>query len=104
MLLSGSSWRECSQAKLPYVTMLTKIWDAWMIFSSSSVERRAMLPGMAVGSLLSGVSHSTCDPHVHFTATDKPKSSGIKLLYGVHSCIEGVERSANQQEVENNCS
>lgn len=106
MLISGLSWRQSPEAKLPYVTILTKTWNAWIMFPPAPVEGRAMWPGVGVGSLLSGVIQSTCDPHVHLTMysdRDKPKSSGLKLLCGVHS-TEGVERSANQQEAENNSS
>lgn len=74
-------------------------------FPPAPVEGRAIRPGMGVGSLLSGVSQSTCEPHGHlttYTYRDKPKSSRLKLFHGVHSFTEGVERSANQQEIENN--
>lgn len=54
-----------------------------------------------------GMSQATCDPHGHLaisSKTDKTKPSGlkIKLVCRAQAFTETVERSANQQGVENN--
>lgn len=54
-----------------------------------------------------GISQATCDPHGHLaisSKTDKTKPSGlkIKLVCRAQAFTETVERSANQQGVENN--